>query len=60
MMDVLEAAGVQPQDAVAQPKREELTAGESLVIKFFRKLKQQDQDVFLQALEAMTIDSGGG
>lgn len=55
MRDALEAAGVQPEDSVAQPKMEILTAKERLLLSFYRELQPNDQDVIRAAVEAMVI-----
>ncbi|SFT49312.1 hypothetical protein SAMN05216264_101604 [Pseudomonas marincola] len=58
MMDALEAAGIQPKDSVAQPKMESLTATERLLLRFYRELQQQDQQVIRQAVEALATGRG--
>lgn len=60
MKEVLEAAGTQPTDSVAQPKTEYLTATERLLLRFYRELRQQDQLVIRQAIEAMAGQKDSG
>ncbi|MES9072261.1 hypothetical protein ABEP30_12385 [Cutibacterium acnes] len=55
MKEVLEAAGTQPTDSVVQPAMERLTVNERLLLKFYRELQPQDQDVLRHAIQVLAV-----
>jgi hypothetical protein len=51
--EVLEAVDNQPEGRVALPMMVSLTPEESLLLRFFRQLREPDQLFMLRAIEAM-------
>ncbi|WP_252275214.1 hypothetical protein [Pseudomonas subflava] len=55
MTDFREADSRQPAEPVDQPLMEPVTAKERLLLKFYRKLDEKEQDFMRRAIEAMAM-----